>query len=352
MSDSTVWIIVPVYNAEKTLKTCIDSLVKQTYRNIKIILVDDGSKDKSGKICDECEKKDSRITVIHKMNGGSNSARIAGVAVLPADGYCIFCDSDDYLPPDGIEKLYGLVAENNADLACGISQRILPNGRKIKSLHIPDSLKNFRVYEKADIETILMRSFFGITDFPGYMHTKIYKNALLKKSIDFEFPVKFFQEDIAFNLQFLYGVQRLAVKPEIVYFYRMGGGTAKFMPTFLEDCINLYEFKLRQIELKSFPEDYVYTSAVEMKNELYSWLYMFYNKYKGDENKIRAEIKRCCNLAPIIGAVNYPKEDTSGVAGFRELVKSKDVNGIYTLLNKQEKKNRLKTIIKRLVFGK
>ena len=92
--DEKVSIIVPVYNVEKYLDKCIESIVNQTYRNIEIILVDDGSPDKCPEICNEWAKKDDRIKVIHKENGGLSSARNAALEIAQGD-YITFVDSDD-----------------------------------------------------------------------------------------------------------------------------------------------------------------------------------------------------------------------------------------------------------------
>ena len=94
MENDLVSIVVPIYNVEKYLKKCIDSIINQTYKNIEIILVDDGSTDNCGKICDEYTKTDNRIVVIHKKNGGLSDARNAGLDIAKGK-YIAFVDSDD-----------------------------------------------------------------------------------------------------------------------------------------------------------------------------------------------------------------------------------------------------------------
>ncbi len=103
-TNELISVIVPVYNVEKYLRDCLDSIVNQSYKNIEIILVDDGSKDKSGEICDEYAKNDDRIRVFHKENGGAASARNLGIDNAKGD-YLGFVDSDDYIAPDMYEKL-------------------------------------------------------------------------------------------------------------------------------------------------------------------------------------------------------------------------------------------------------
>ena len=108
-------IIIPVYNVEKFLKRCLDSVINQTFTDIEIILVDDGSKDSSGKICDKFKSKDNRIKVIHKENGGMSSARNAGLKICEGD-YIFFIDSDDWLADENvIQDFYETALKNDAD---------------------------------------------------------------------------------------------------------------------------------------------------------------------------------------------------------------------------------------------
>lgn len=119
MKKDLISIVVPIYNVDKYLNKCIDSIINQTYKNIEIILVDDGSTDSSGKICDEYLKIDSRICVIHKKNGGLSDARNYGIE--KAQGiYIGFIDSDDFINENMFELLYNNIIENNADISiCG-----------------------------------------------------------------------------------------------------------------------------------------------------------------------------------------------------------------------------------------
>lgn len=111
--------IVPVYNVEKYLTKCIDSIINQTYKDLEIILVDDGSTDNSGQICDQYAKKDNRIKVIHKENGGLSDARNVGIKNSTGE-YLSFIDSDDYIDKDMIECLYNAITNTNSDIAvCG-----------------------------------------------------------------------------------------------------------------------------------------------------------------------------------------------------------------------------------------
>lgn len=112
-------VIVPVYNVEKFLDSCIESLISQTYDNLEIILVDDGAKDSSGEICDSYALKDNRIKVIHKQNAGVSKARNTGMENMTGEYFC-FIDGDDYVHEDYIDAMYSLITEYGADIAmCG-----------------------------------------------------------------------------------------------------------------------------------------------------------------------------------------------------------------------------------------
>ena len=118
LMNDLISVVVPIYNVEKYLRNCIDSIVSQTYYNLEIILVDDGSPDNCGKIIDEYAMLDKRIKTIHKINGGLSDARNVGIEVATGK-YILFVDSDDYIPDDSIEYLYKSLKKNNAHISVG-----------------------------------------------------------------------------------------------------------------------------------------------------------------------------------------------------------------------------------------
>ena len=115
MCNAKISVIIPVYNREKSLKKCLDSVMGQTYKNLEIILVDDGSKDSSGVICDEYAAGDSRIKVIHQQNAGVAAARNAGLAMATGD-YIGWVDSDDWIEPDMYECMLDNAQKYEADI--------------------------------------------------------------------------------------------------------------------------------------------------------------------------------------------------------------------------------------------
>lgn len=123
-------VIVPIYKVEKYLEECIESILDQTYQNLEVILVDDGSPDRCGAICDRYAQMDSRVRVIHKENGGAASARNAGLRIASGE-YVAFLDGDDYLLPDSYENLLGALLRHDADIVHGQIEFIYVNKRTI-----------------------------------------------------------------------------------------------------------------------------------------------------------------------------------------------------------------------------
>ncbi len=203
-----VSIIVPVYNVEKYLSRCVDSVLNQTYKNLEIILVDDGSKDGSPQICDGYKNKDSRIKVIHKQNGGLSSARNAGLDVAKGD-YVAFVDSDDWIETDFIERLRTLIVETNSDMsACTFCRT---KGDVAKRL----------CFDK-DVEFIIDKKFdfvFSENSYAGYACNKMFKRDIFeKKKLRFDESI-FNGEDFPFVLEYLQYAQKIAFTREDLYYY-------------------------------------------------------------------------------------------------------------------------------------
>ena len=127
MNDSLISVIVPVYKTQQYLDRCVSSIRNQTYENLEIILVDDGSPDRSGEMCDALALEDSRIRVVHKENGGLASARNAGIDAMTGE-YAAFVDSDDDIAPEMIRSLYDLCVQHQAQVACCGIERVNDQG--------------------------------------------------------------------------------------------------------------------------------------------------------------------------------------------------------------------------------
>ncbi len=135
MTKGLVTVVIPIYNVEKYLNRCIESVVNQTYNNIEILLIDDGSPDRCPQICDEWELRDERIRVIHKENQGLGMARNTGIENANGEYICFF-DSDDFIAPETIEKTYELAKKDNSDIVIFGLKTVNKNGQ-IKEIFIP-----------------------------------------------------------------------------------------------------------------------------------------------------------------------------------------------------------------------
>ena len=136
----TISVIIPVYNCEKYIETCVDSVLNQTFTDFEIILVDDGSPDDSGKLCDQLSEKNNKIVVLHQKNQGQAAARNNGVKIARGE-WLHFVDSDDLIHPQMLEILYGAVDENTQISMCDLCKaHICPEGfcsyKNNKSEHI------------------------------------------------------------------------------------------------------------------------------------------------------------------------------------------------------------------------
>ena len=194
MAES-VSVIVPIYKTEKYLRKCIDSIVNQTYRELEIILVDDGSPDTSGQICDEYASCDPRIKVVHKKNGGLSDARNAGLNICSGT-YVMFCDSDDWIEPDTINIAVDEMKKSNAELVVwGYSADFVDTEERLENCSI--CLANEKIYV-GNAEGLKSNNVMGLL---GYAWNKLYRKSLLyKHSIMFEKGVSLV-EDILFNAQ-------------------------------------------------------------------------------------------------------------------------------------------------------
>ncbi len=207
-------IIIPVYNTEKYLAECVDSVLNQTYKNFEVILVDDGSTDNSPKLCDEYTQKDSRIKVIHKKNGGLSSARNSGMEIMTGD-YFIFLDSDDYWNSNSF--LNNLVSdclfEKNTDVIIfGYAQYFEDTGLKID--YIDFSKKFFGKNKEEQIKSLIENDMYQSSSC-----NKCVKSMLYYEN-DLKFKEGIFSEDIDWSARLLLYADSFDVMESTVYIYR------------------------------------------------------------------------------------------------------------------------------------
>ena len=202
-------IIVPVYKVEKYLRRCVDSLLTQKYESIEVILVDDGSPDRCGDICDEYACKDNRIQVIHKTNGGLSDARNVAIPIAKGE-YISFVDSDDWVSSYYISNLYGAACKRNADIAISWFENVFEN-KEIQSSPIDYPLKAQYLTVEGCLKRLLYQE--GVeTSAWG----KLYKANLIR---DLRYPVEKLYEDIPVTYEVVKRSKVIALVENVDYYY-------------------------------------------------------------------------------------------------------------------------------------
>ena len=302
MKENLISVIVPVYNVEQYLRKCIDSIISQTYKNLEIILVDDGSKDNSGKICDEYENKDERIKVIHKKNGGLSDTRNIGLDIAKGD-FISFIDSDDIVENDFFEYLIGLQKKYNSDITeC--------NFVKVYE----EKLKDF-AFPKNSYHSIVVTDSYGAlknyTSFDDDISTnsvvvwnKIYKKELFEKV---RFPVGKTHEDQYTMYKLLAQVNIFVTSSEAKYGYFQRADSI-INKKFNEDRLSVFDAYDEVIEFlhqknyteleEKFQRRYLQTiidftditsklEKTEKKNFNRKLIELFENRYEKTENFVK-----------------------------------------------------------------
>ena len=279
---SKVSIVVPIYKVEKYLRRCVDSIINQTYRNLEIILVDDGSPDKCGQIIDEYKEKDSRIISLHKKNGGLSDARNYGMKYVTGE-YIFFLDSDDYIKSETIETLINLSLKYQADIVQGgfyykYENYLLYDDRYYKEDSDPIILDNKELMYELIVNERVKNFAWG----------KLYKTDLIKDLL-FEKGVLF--EDVFWAHNVMSRVKKYVIchKPLTYYVQREDSIVANY------SVRNLDIIKGMKVRHKFIEENYS-----EFINESYTLLlktmFMHYNllmknKSKDSDKKYRKEMK-------------------------------------------------------------
>lgn len=200
-------IVIPIYNVALYLERCLESVCSQTYQNLEIILVDDGSTDNSRHICDEYAARDNRINVIHKENGGLSEARNVGIDIFKGE-YITFIDSDDFVHNGYIQRLYDLLIGGEADISV-IGQQKFSSSNEIKEHEKDSNIKYFTgISAIADMwyQKNILTSAWG----------KLYNKSLFH---EIRYPVGKLYEDLATTYRLFYLAKKIVYSSEILYYY-------------------------------------------------------------------------------------------------------------------------------------
>ena len=356
--SDTVWfsIIIPIYNAEKFLKRCIDSILSQSFKKYEVLLIDDGSTDHSNELCNQYALADERVKVYRKENGGAFQSRL--YATQYARGkYIIFADADDYyLNSTCFEEMYELTKEEKFDLIqFGYYKKYNHMRRAIRSVtQITDV--NAKDFYNNDYPILLCNNYGGsrLTDL---VWNKIYRKELFDYKFDNEMSLRLFMgEDLVINLCVISDCKNILFTPQIFYVYNdLTGGTTKFRANEMDDLNILKEYQIKYLEKwrnKKYNSNY---NKIEQAlfDEAAAWFFLFLQQamdYMNIEN-IKNMIKNVLEYPAFKKAkkyyIDHPKEKWLAV----DLLREGDIEKYIQEANKEKmKKPDLFTKIKNILL--
>ncbi len=327
--NELISIVVPVYNVEKYLNKCIESIINQSYSNLEIILVDDGSKDSSGIMCDSYILKDKRIKVIHKENGGLSDARNVGIDKAKGE-YIVFIDSDDWIDEKMIEILYNIIKKNNSDISIcdyflAYNEEIQTQKEDIEIINLSNIEALKKIYDK-DLGVCMIVAW-----------NKLYKRNLFKD--DIRYPYGKIHEDEFTTYKLLYKAEKISYTKQKMYYYRQRENsiTSSFNKKRL-DCLEAFDERVKYMKYIVKNES-LYKKTLKEYYELIIVMYFKYEKFYSNDKRTLKTLKK--------KALKIFKENKNS---FQWTIKQKIIFGsfvinpkIFRIIEKiSEKKRRLK----------
>lgn len=239
--EQLLTVIIPVYNVEKYINKCLESIINQTYKNLEIILVDDGSTDNSSYLCDEWQKKDSRITVIHKKNGGLSDARNAGLQIAKGE-LITFVDSDDYVMLDTYEQMIQAINSYEADIAVCGDFFVDENGENLAIQNVKE-LSDMEVFNSQKALEILCKDKYIVS----HAWDKVYRRNVI---INERFPTNHNYEDIYVMHKIFLNAKKIVHINQPKYFYVQRKGSIVKTPSIenQKDLLNAYKTRYDELD--------------------------------------------------------------------------------------------------------
>lgn len=286
-----VSVIIPAYNAEKYLAFCLDTVTAQTHRNLEIIVVDDGSKDSTGKICDDYAERDSRIKVIHQVNKGLSAARNAAMEIMSGQ-YIAFIDSDDFIDPRYVEVLLKMCTENGSLISACLAMDT--SERKLVELDLSNRTKTFSAIQ-------LLQDLSIIGAYYDTVISKLFAAELFKT---LRFPVGKLHKDSYIILSLIENAKNITFSEDILYYYYLSPNSI-MRSDFSEknfDILSAYDQKIIVLKrngcensLQKIYCEYIYNVA-RMKG-LLKYSPNFTPEQKKEKMKnLKDKYKELCNL--------------------------------------------------------
>ena len=254
--DTLISVIIPVYNVEEYLRECLESVLCQTYKNMEVILVDDGSQDVSGEICDEYADRYPNFTVYHKANAGLGMARNTGLEHMTGE-YVTFLDSDDYLEPDCIEMLYEELIKAGVDMCKGGFRRVTDIGKTVSVREYKDELYKGDRAKKELLPRMIGSSPSQHDSVEMCVCGTIYRTEPIRKyQLRFPSEREMISEDLVFNMDYMQHANGACTMAYAGYFYRinMSSLTTGYREDRFSACKFFYLEIRKKLELLGYDE--------------------------------------------------------------------------------------------------
>lgn len=330
-------MIIPIYNSEKYLKKCLDSIINQTYRNIEIILINDGSTDNSGYICEEYAQKDSRIKVENIKNSGVSKARNLGISLSTGD-YITFIDADDYIKENTVEKINTIIAKDDIDL---IKYSYYKVAGKIKKRYQFTIKENTKIMQDNYKEEVI--KYLYLTNDLGNVWNCFFKKDIINR-LQFDISLKY-GEDRKFMIEALMNSNSIYFNSDAYYYYNINPNSAinnmseekSYMKLFNVMKSNLSTYKLLENNDKNKEQ---ITKIVKEDLEYHIINYLKLNTYDSYKN----ELNLLLNKKELNEQLNYFKEMTNQDI---EFLFSKEY---FLTLKRKRLKNKIKNRIKKIIL--
>lgn len=347
-SQDLVSIVVPVYNQERFIGRCLTSILKQSYKKIELIIVNDGSTDDSQSIIANIAKKDSRIVLVNQANQGEALARKHGYERARGE-WLMFVDHDDQLLPGAIEVLHDSILKNDADIVCGCALRQW--GWVTRQLGgAPESMIN-KIIAQPELFDRYFVSFFGINLFPVTLWGKIYRKRVIDEamtSVDlFTTPHLHFGGDEAFNLLLFPFLKSVYSIKDNVYLYRWGGLTSGFN-RHLPELMDFSDFRISLLDKYHYNKGYS-PLFIEYINILLSHMVQLIEYKQMDEIEILQWLEDELTGRYLVSRMrDYYHFNDVPIPDKCRMATSFDTSGLYSLAKHQLEHQRLRVLGKRV----
>lgn len=328
-------VIIPIFNSQKYLNQCIESVIKQDFKDIEIILVNDGSTDNSLVICQDLKLKYKNIKLINnEKNYGTEISRFKGFELSQGD-YIMYLDSDDWLNHKKVlSSMYRIAIDNDVDYVEIGHQKVLDKRKLIKKHNVNQFKGLITIPELHDSFFI---SFFGYNKLSTSMWAKLYKRSTIEKANIKSLGI-FMQDDVAFNLQLFPYLKSIYIINDIGYNYRYGGYTTQYN-NFIDQYKKLYIFKREMLE-KFNLNKYLYYLNVEFKNILkVEIINRIIYKIETNKENLKYWVKKELNNPLYLELIEFYKHKTSATDSFTIALTNSDIDGMLNVCKHIARKN-------------